>query len=700
MNFWNIVRLLLLFAVASAKSSSNANSNTTVLYSSWNVTVDDDFDAYIVPFRNSSNYIFYNDTNVFVLSNKFKTTTNVLNISNYDSTYLNVNLEDSFDNIGYVYYNATLLVTYDKGLTWNTSNISSNPMYSIDSVIAAPTNSSVLLIHAEDDNFNDVFYISYNNGSSFQQLEVEGNKAGLSFVFQQLSNATTALIGVNDSGEDTIFYYSSDFGKSFNDIPGLENATVSNWDTTQAPYLLATVKQYNNDDDLDTSYNISYYSSKNGQAFNKIYGYLGSRSSLQDYSILLGDRFIYTPGYNSLSEDYYDSFYDFQRQDDIPAYNLTSLFYISDSDGEKLSTIGSAYKARARSSLNAAKSLPGTEFLSSYFGLYGFSNVSSDNGITWTNPRIVDSNNQSSYTCNISDTNCTFVIKQIQEDYSTGTIIATGHESFWDPKVFDIDTFLNNSNYSPYTPSQNDISFSNLNYSQQVYVYRATVQDFFAISNDGGYTWRKLFGDSDTTFFTSNYANTLVVLNTSDSSNLNISLNQGATWKSVKLSFASNYTGQNDLSMDPVTNTFTLFSRKEGRKNDYGFFYALNITETYNLSMCDPSKDLVKFSLNKGGCVNGARYTSFAKNSTSTCILNSTDTTWNITACDRCTVQDYICAPQFTLNSKGICVPDKDYLNSKDISCVNNSTKLPSMVLIEDNMCKTKINMTAVPVSC
>ncbi|KAL3234588.1 hypothetical protein RNJ44_03350 [Nakaseomyces bracarensis] len=359
----------------------------------------------------------------------------------------------------------------------------------------------------------------------------------------------------------------------------------------------------------------------------------------------------------------------------------SSLFLISDSNGIKFSPLGTSYNGYTGTIISPS-SLPGTVFITSPLATSPFTNVSTDNGITWSNPRIVGvGKTAGNYTCDINTANCTFVLTEILEDYPTGVIIALGHESFWDPKFVDL-------------PST-DNDFDSL-FAADAPSYDRNAEDFLAISSDAGYTWRKLVGGLK--FSSSNYGNTIIIPDF-DSGNgykqIKVTFDQGNTWESVMFSVPlDSIVG---ISMDNVTNKFYVLGLREMHQT---YLFTMDLTDSYNIEHCDRSKDLLKFSANKGGCVNGARYTSFTKKNSVNCILEDSYTQLNVTACDRCTINDYICAPEFTENSKGICVPDVSFMNSEGGDCVNNSTKLPSMVLIQDNMCKKRFTMPSIPISC
>ncbi|KAL3230066.1 hypothetical protein RNJ44_01429 [Nakaseomyces bracarensis] len=662
---WTVF-LLLSVAIAAPtklKRDTKTGSSSKVLYSSWNSTLEDwnrdDYLEGLIHISNSSTTIFLNESHVMVNTDLSKPWVTLFE----DWTYIDssVSVDKTFNNIVYIIAEKKTFISYDYGMNWKDITREFPNITFVNGLEVNPSNSSVLLlqVHLKESQSSEVF-ISYDKGDSFEPMHI-GDQSSVNCTCWYTGNSgsdiqcVTLVSYFNEDFKDV--YYSKDLGKSFQKVAGLEGINSTFSGAPYDSYLLVQPSKLLDNTDL------VWYRSKNGGEFKKLY----LNNSNGYFEEILGGRLIYSQ-YSETSKNH---------KLDSPT------FYISDSDGVKFTVLQHSYNG-SLGSINLASSLPGTIFITSLLTTSGFTNISTDNGITWSNPRIVDADKAAgNYTCDINSSNCTFVLTKVLEDYPTGIIIATGHESFWDTRFVDTED-----------DSTEIVSSFSVDMSKS---YHDDVDDFIAISNDGGYTWRKL-ADSSTKFYTSNYGNTIIIPSYNDESGyakINITFDQGITWQSAKLSIPVN--NIIDASMDQVSNKFYLLGLKELHQT---YLFTMDLTDSYNIKHCDPSTDLIKFSANKGGCINGARYTSFTKKDSVNCILDESYTKLNITACDRCTINDYICAPEFTENSKVICVPDVTFMNSQGGSCVNNSTKLPSMVLIQDNKCKKRFTMPSIPISC
>lgn len=591
-----------------------------------------------------------------------------------------------------VYYNSTAFISYDYGYSWKKTDLGAK----IYDIIVDPMNSSVVLAAVVGEaSLVKQRYISYDKGFTFQKLEYGHNidfDLFCSFMPFPYFNSTESYLKCFSTDFDAMYsLFSTDQGRSFS-VTKFQDFLSSHKfvDVESSPYFFGV--EPNGADDLDITHNNTWYSQKYNETLEPIY--FGSSFNITGWFeplTLLGDRYIFAREDNQIQKEGTDISAGSNTNGEageksekaLKAYD--SLFYISDSKGTKLSRVDNPLTSSAKSFVAKAADLPGTVFLSTFVGLSAFTNISTDNGITWTNPRINDTINPANYTCNINATDCTFVLTGLRKGYKSGVIFATGHESYIDTNIVDIDKLITDANSDHHMPP-----FHKLSSEAQISEYEKVVSDFIAISDDGGYTWRKLFQDPETHYLTGNFGNIIVrTVHHIDGvyTGFSVSLDQGVTWNTTKFSAPLKVLFL--LDFDQYSNIIS-FSGHEKEKSFQQFLFVHNITEAYNMSVCEP-EDLVKFSLNRGSCVNGARYTSYNSKPGSGCVLDPSIMDWSVTACERCSINDYICDPESTKDSEGKCVPDNAYLSAKGISYSGKDADIPNRVLIKDNMCKTKI---------
>ncbi|KAL3228913.1 hypothetical protein RNJ44_02000 [Nakaseomyces bracarensis] len=650
------------------------------------------FDVLI--FGNTS-VLFYNTTNVLAstdLGSHWSSVATFPPTNNYYATTNFVGADKVYDNRAYYASNTTVYATFDAGKSWEKLEIPSNlDHYNIFNIQSHPQNSSILLVGGKGDYNNTEVgdnFISMDLGKTFKRIELDiyPGSSNLCF-FRTYPNDTVLLECPYEYSMDQTYYgqTSDDLGDDFEGFYLYPDETASYVRIFQRSPSYSILK-VNNDISFGSTRNSSYYASTDDVSFDKMNLNITNYYTNEKFVEILGNRLL------------------FSVENSAPSNVINPpLFFMSDSTGLKFHVIRNASNATSKGSLYTAEALPGTIFRTERLVGSGSSNVSTDNGISWKNLKFIDNIKPNNYSCNIKNPNCSFVVTGILENYITGTILATGHESYVDASVVDLSEFS-----SSFFPSK---SISDLTTSEMNYVKDKWLSDFIAISNDGGVSWRKLFNNKETLYLSLNYGN--VIVNAFDDDDLyivkelNYTMDQGITWENFQLSPYLKTAKIVQTSKANVSDNFFLHGTKVTNVNqfsdddpnqDYFYLFNFNFSQLYDGKKCNATKDLVKFSLNNGGCVNGARYFSYAKNTSSQCSLDVSTTNWNITECERCTILDYICAPQFTQNSKGLCVPDYEYLTSSTCYIENNSA-VP-MVLISGNHCKNTVDIKPVPITC
>lgn len=684
----------LIYAAAAAVFQPQITSNI--------VTVQHETSRPFYTFANGSSVLFANNTHGLSSSDYGKTWTTVLTLPESYSTTPKAVIDSNYDTRAFFVYNATIYSTLDAGKTWAKTELDAPEGFSIFTVKSHPTNSSVLLATGSyyDSYYSyDVSgnYISVDKGKTYNALDIDVLPYSITTCdFRELGspgNSTVKLLCPYHNKDLTWSGQSSDdLGEDFDSAYLYPDTGGAVKKLTSTPnYSILTVDDYEDNVNFAGPHNTSLFISDDEVSFYKPYLNLPKNFINPKVVELLGKRLLVTVEY------LYDKTTD--------SATIPPLFFLSDSTGLKFNNISMASNLSTVGSVFTVETLPGTVFRTEKLIGSGSSNISTDNGMSWKPLKFSDKINPHNYTCNISSPNCSFVVTGIRENFITGTIFATGRESIVDPNVVDMENITQR-----YLPGRH---FNDLQPNDRNALFDKLQKDFVAVSNDGGVTWRKLFNDTGVAYDVGSYGNIILTPNPGNESyivqQLNYSLDQGATWQTTKLDTMLKSFYFAETNPKNISSNFTLCGVKvtnadqhsDGDINqDYHYLYNIDFSNVYGGSKCNSSTDLVKFSLNNGSSVNGAYYFSYAKNATARCSLSVEDTRWNVTNSDRCTIMDYICAPQFIQNSKGVCVPDLQYINSPEDQTSDCGTKVTPMVLIADNHCKKPLNLNPVSISC
>ena len=306
----------------------------------------------------------------------------------------------------------------------------------------------------------------------------------------------------------------------------------------------------------------------------------------------------------------------------------------------------------------------------------GETKISVDNGLTWSNLKVVDEENADSFGCDITrPERCS-----LQGDFynlklsnpSAGIILMTGsvgddNEFDWkDPKTF--------------------------------------------ISRDGGLTWRVAHNSSGL-YATGDLGNIIVYIPSPSykdgdvQSKLYFSLDQGRTWNQYELADALFYihplklintTPDGSGSKFILSGHLITTASQEGNNTNISYIarsvlYAIDFSAAFDYKTCE-EEGFEDWNLADGKCVNGAKYMYKKRKQDARCLVKRTfkDMILHEIPCDSCTESDYECSFEFVRDAKGDCIPDYDQIALSDICDKSNgeTVSLEPLQLIKGEKCK------------
>ncbi|CAI4300183.1 CQI_4a_G0006590.mRNA.1.CDS.1 [Saccharomyces cerevisiae] len=306
----------------------------------------------------------------------------------------------------------------------------------------------------------------------------------------------------------------------------------------------------------------------------------------------------------------------------------------------------------------------------------GETKISVDNGLTWSNLKVVDEENADSFGCDITrPERCS-----LQGDFynlklsnpSAGIILMTG--SVGDDNEFD-------------------------------WKDRKTF-----ISRDGGLTWRVAHNSSGL-YATGDLGNIIVYIPSPSykdgnvQSKLYFSLDQGRTWNQYELADALFYihplklintTPDGSGSKFILSGDLITTASQEGNNTNISYIarsvlYAIDFSAAFDYKTCE-EEDFEDWNLADGKCVNGAKYMYKKRKQDARCLVKRTfkDMILHEIPCDSCTESDYECSFEFVRDAKGDCIPDYDQIALSDICDKSNgeTVSLEPLQLIKEDKCK------------
>ncbi|CAI4037670.1 hypothetical protein SMKI_03G1470 [Saccharomyces mikatae IFO 1815] len=311
--------------------------------------------------------------------------------------------------------------------------------------------------------------------------------------------------------------------------------------------------------------------------------------------------------------------------------------------------------------------------------------ISVDNGLTWSNLKVVDQENADSFTCDITEPDrCSLqpVFYSLRDSGPSAGILMA------DAVVTD-GTLFNHR------------------------VHRSF------ISRDGGLSW-KLARNSSGLFATGDQGNIIVhipydsIEDGDPQSEFYYSLDQGKTWFEYQLKTAIWPSNLINTTPDGSGLKFILsgvgeylMERSEPLLGNRGpsntFYYAIDFSAVFDYKTCEAS-DFEDWNLAEGKCVNGAKYKYRRRKQESRCLVNRAfeDLKLHETSCNSCARSDYECSFQFVKDSNGDCVPDYNLIVLSDICDKSNGkhVSVKPLQLIKGDKCKTQMNIESVDIPC
>ncbi|CAI4307795.1 BAI_1a_G0006350.mRNA.1.CDS.1 [Saccharomyces cerevisiae] len=318
----------------------------------------------------------------------------------------------------------------------------------------------------------------------------------------------------------------------------------------------------------------------------------------------------------------------------------------------------------------------------------GETKISVDNGLTWSNLKVVDEENADSFGCDITrPERCS-----LQGDFynlklsnpSAGIILMTG--SVGDDNEFD-------------------------------WKDRKTF-----ISRDGGLTWRVAHNSSGL-YATGDLGNIIVYIPSPSykdgdvQSKLYFSLDQGRTWNQYELADALFYihplklintTPDGSGSKFILSGDLITTASQEGNNTNISYIarsvlYAIDFSAAFDYKTCE-EEDFEDWNLADGKCLNGAKYMYKRRKQDARCLVKRTfkDMILHEIPCDSCTESDYECSFEFVRDAKGDCIPDYDQIALSDICDKSNgeTVSLEPLQLIKGDKCKKPMEIEAMNIPC
>ncbi|EHN00427.1 Pep1p [Saccharomyces cerevisiae x Saccharomyces kudriavzevii VIN7] len=305
--------------------------------------------------------------------------------------------------------------------------------------------------------------------------------------------------------------------------------------------------------------------------------------------------------------------------------------------------------------------------------------ISIDNGLTWSNLKVVDPENADLFDCDITD----------PERCS----LHHSFHSFWglEPTlgILMADAIVSDGN-----------------------VLDWKVPGTF-ISRDGGLSW-KLARNSTGLFAAGNLGNVIVHIPYSsdrkDGSKFEFhySLDQGKTWIENQLDTDFFPYTLINATPDGSGTKFIIYGVAEIPRQSSGnlsgyVIYIIDFSAAFDHKSCE-EKDYEDWNLAEGKCLDGVKYKYMRRKQDARCLVNKTfeDSLLHETPCNSCAPSDYECSFEFGKDANGQCIPDYNLIVLSDI-CDNSKGKTVSvepLQLIKDDKCKTPMKIEPVDIPC
>ncbi|CCH58669.1 hypothetical protein TBLA_0A08800 [Henningerozyma blattae CBS 6284] len=470
------------------------------------------------------------------------------------------------------------------------------------------------------------------------------------------------------------FFITNDWGRTLTHIPVLEDLVVTNYKILNNHILVVT-----REDKYNEYSPKKVWVSTDGKEFKEAYLPTQLRYSVDGYIQEDSTGRIILP--ISKNED-----------EDLQKHHGMGEILISDSTGLKFEKIDWGLdNKQGYMSLIIPEHLKGT-MMGTFVSIStdnkghgrnyrkGNTKISTDNGISWSNLKIVDPENRSKYSCNIDDVDIcslhSFFVFQNMAVPTAGILMTIGIVG----------------------------DGTNLSWTD--------AQTF--VSRDGGLTWKLAF-QYPILFSFGDMGNVIVAvpfrgdIDDDPESEIYYSLDQGLTWEEYQLEHPIFPTELVTTTPDGSGSTFLLSGISMSNPGDLkelsgsaNFLYTIDFSSSFKGKSCQDS-DMENFVLNGNECIGGARYTFIRRKQGSSCLVKKVyeDLHLSEDPCQECTEDDYECSFEFTKNENGECVLDKRLLGISDVcSSRKSSIKLFPMQLSRSSKCKNPLKIDKVEVQC
>ncbi|CAD6630917.1 HN1_G0005880.mRNA.1.CDS.1 [Saccharomyces cerevisiae] len=299
--------------------------------------------------------------------------------------------------------------------------------------------------------------------------------------------------------------------------------------------------------------------------------------------------------------------------------------------------------------------------------------VSVDNGLTWSNLKVVDRENVDSFGCDVTKPErCSL------------------HTYFYDLRNL--------------RPSAGIMMISGIVGDGSEYDWN---EEKTFISRDSGLTWR-LVHNSTGLYTTGDLGNIIMYIPYRSNENGDVpskfyySLNQGKTWGEYDLIMPI-YPYRLVSTISDGSGSKFILTGTSITEDPISITYSIDFSAAFDSRTCE-EEDFEDWDLADGKCVNGAKYKYRRRKQDAQCLVKKAfkDLSLDETPCNSCGESDYECSFEFVRDAKGDCIPDYNLIALSDIcdKSKGKSVLVKPLQLIKGDKCKTPMKIEPVDIPC
>nr|CAI6770505.1 CMF_HP1_G0049150.mRNA.1.CDS.1 [Saccharomyces cerevisiae] len=299
--------------------------------------------------------------------------------------------------------------------------------------------------------------------------------------------------------------------------------------------------------------------------------------------------------------------------------------------------------------------------------------VSVDNGLTWSNLKVVDRENVDSFGCDVTKPErCSL------------------HTYFYDLRNL--------------RPSAGIMMISGIVGDGSEYDWN---EEKTFISRDSGLTWR-LVHNSTGLYTTGDLGNIIMYIPYRSNENGDVpskfyySLDQGKTWGEYDLIMPI-YPYRLVSTISDGSGSKFILTGTSITEDPIFITYSIDFSAVFDYKSCEEG-DFEDWNLADGKCVNGAKYKYRRRKQDAQCLVKKAfkDLSLDETPCNSCTGSDYECSFEFVRDAKGDCIPDYNLIALSDIcdKSKGKSVLVKALQLIKGDKCKTPMKIESVDIPC